>query len=110
MLEFVAMIAKAGHEEFFDGYALLPNCEGVLKKKVELYNALPITDDLYELVKVLDSKICDQMVDKQYANIVKVSSCNRQNLRDELLAVVKQHEDKCWKNRKLILVKSSREV
>ncbi|MCQ2147282.1 MAG: hypothetical protein MJZ16_07180 [Bacteroidales bacterium] len=92
------MIVAAGHQEFFDKYALLPNREGTLMLRQNLRNAQSITKDLYDLVKKLDSTICTKFVDEGYADIVDLTAYSRTNLRDELNAVVKKHEDESWNN------------
>ena len=94
------MIVAAGHSEFFEKYALLPNREGVLMKRSELRNATPIVKDLYQLVKALDSNICTKMVDEEYADIIELTPYNRTHLREELNSSVKKKEDECWKDAK----------
>lgn len=92
------IIVNAKHTEFFDSYALIPNREGVLKVRESLRDAKYINADLYKLVFAIDSKICDKMVDVDFANIIKLTPYNRQHLREELNALVKKVEDETWKD------------
>lgn len=93
------MIVDAGKSDaFFDKYALIPNREGMLRKRNELRDAQPVVKDLYALVRNLNTSICDKMVDEAYADIVSLTSYSRTDLREELNATVKAKEDECWKN------------
>ncbi len=96
--DFLKMIVDSGHTEFFEKYALLPNREGMPMKRGELRDAKPITADLYELVKSIDSKICSKMVAKEYADIIELTPYSRTNLREELNSSVKRMEDEYWRN------------
>jgi len=96
--DMLQMIVAAGHSDFFDKYALLPNREGILMKRGELRDAKPIVTDLYNLVKNLNCNICIKFVHENYADIIDLTSYNRTNLREELNATVKSKEDECWKN------------
>ena len=78
------MLVKTNHQEFFDRYALLPNRENVLKKRGELRDASPITEDLYGLVVKLDHEICDKFVNPAFKDIVELSPYTRADLRSEL--------------------------
>lgn len=98
--EMLEMIVAAGHSDFFEKYALLPNREGTLMKRSELRNATPIVKDLYLLVKALDPNICTKMVDEEYADIIELTPYNRTHLREELNSSVKKKEDECWNNAK----------
>lgn len=91
------MIVDAKHTEYFDKYALIPNREGVLKVRENLRDAAAISADLYKLVFAMDSKICEKMVNVEYADIIKLTPYNRQHLREELNALVKKEEDANWK-------------
>lgn len=94
------MIVAAGHSEFFEKYALLPNREGTLMKRSELWNAAPIVKELYDLVKALDPDICTKMIDENYADIIDLPLYSRENLREELKTTVTRKEDENWKSRK----------
>lgn len=96
--EMLEMLVAAGHSDFFEKYALLPNREGVLMTRSELRNAEPIVKDLYNLVKALDYNICMKMVDEDYADIIELTPYNRTNLREELNSSIKRKEDEYWKN------------
>lgn len=96
--DMLQMIVAAGHSDFFDKYALLPNREGILMKRGELRDAKPIVTDLYNLVKKLDCNICAKFVHEDYADIIDLTSYNRANLREELNEIVKSKEYECWKN------------
>lgn len=98
LLEMLNMIVDAGHTDFFERYALLPNREKVLMTRGDLRDARSITKDLYELVKAFDAKICTQMVHTEFADIVELTAYNRQNLREELNSAVKEKENECWGN------------
>lgn len=94
MLKFV--VEATNSEELFEKYALLPNREGILKRKGELRDAKPIVPELYSLVKNLAPSICIKMVDESFADIISLTVYGRNNLRDELNAEVKKKEDECW--------------
>lgn len=96
--DMLQMIVAAGHSDFFDKYALLPNREGTLMKRGELRDAKPIVTDLYNLVKNFNYNICTKFIHEDYADIVDLTNYNRTNLREELNATVKSKEDECWKN------------
>ncbi len=94
----LSLVVEAGHTEYFEKFALLPNREGVLMTRSQLHNAAPITKDLYVLVKALNPAICSKMVDEEYADVVELSTYDRQNLRDELNSTIEAKETEYWKN------------
>lgn len=96
--DMLQLIVDAGQSDFFEKYALIPNREGVLRKRSDLRDAKPIVKDLYDLVKSLNSAICEKMVDEDYADIVSLTKYTRSDLREELNAIIKAKEDECWKN------------
>lgn len=98
LLDMLKMLVEAGATSFFERYELIPNREGVLKKRDDLRDARAIPDKLYALVKALDEKICAKMVDTEYQDIIKLNPYNRQNLREELNGVVKAKENECWRD------------
>lgn len=98
LFDMLKMIVEVGHTDYFEKYTLLPNRDKVLMKRDDLRDAKPITCDLYELVKLLDASICLKMVDTDYSDIIKLTTYNRQNLREELNSVIKKKEDECWKD------------
>lgn len=98
LFDMLTMLVDAGATSFFEKYELLPNREGVLKKRDDLCDARAIPDKLYELVKAVDENICFKMVDTEYQDIIKLNAYNRQNLREELNGVVKAKENECWRD------------
>ena len=98
LFDMLTMLVDAGATSFFEKYELLPNREGVLKKRDDLCDARAIPAKLYELVKALDGNICVKMVDTEYQDIIKLNAYNRQNLREELNGVVKAKENECWRD------------
>lgn len=96
--DMLQLIVDAGQSDFFEKYALIPNREGVLRKRSDLRDAKPIVKDLYDLVKSLNPAICEKMVDEDYADIVSLTKYTRSNLREELNAIIKTKEDECWRN------------
>lgn len=98
LLDMLEMLVEAGATSFFEKYELIPNREGVLKKRDDLRDARAIPDRLYALIKALDESICVKMVDPVYQDIIKLTPYNRQNLREELNGVVKAKENECWRD------------
>lgn len=98
LFDMLTMLVDAGATSFFEKYELLPNREGVLKKRDDLCDARAIPDKLYELVKAVDENICFKMIDTEYQDIIKLNAYNRQNLREELNGVVKAKENECWRD------------
>ena len=98
LFDMLNMLVAAEATAFFDKYALIPNREGVLKKRDDLCDARAIPSKLYKLVKAVDENICIKMVDEEYQDIIKLNSYNRQNLREELNGVVKAMENQCWRD------------
>lgn len=98
LLDMLEMLVEAGATSFFEKYELIPNREGVLKKRDDLRDARAIPTKLYALVKALDESICVKMVDPVYQDIIKLTPYNRQNLREELNGVVKAKENECWRD------------
>ena len=98
LFDMLNMLVAAGATSFFEKYELIPNREGILKKRDDLRDARAIPDKLYELVKALDETICVKMVDMEYQDIIKLNPYNRQNLREELNGVVKAKENECWRD------------
>ncbi len=98
LFDMLTMLVDAGATSFFEKYELLPNREGVLKKRDDLCDARAIPSKLYKLVKAVDENICIKMVDEEYQDIIKLNSYNRQNLREELNGVVKAKENQCWRD------------
>lgn len=98
LFDMLTMLVDAGATVFFEKYELLPNREGVLKKRDDLCDARAIPAKLYDLVKAVDEGICVKMVNTEYQDIIKLNSYNRQNLREELNGVVKVQENKCWRD------------
>lgn len=93
------MIVEAGaHEDFFEKYALIPNREGVLRKRNDLRDAQPIVKELYELVKAINPTICEKMVDESFADIVNLTDYTRMDLRNELNSFVESKEKQYWDN------------
>lgn len=98
LFDMLNMLVAAEATSFFEEYELIPNREGVLKKRDDLRDARAIPTNLYEMVKALDASICVKMVDPNYQDIIKLNSYNRQNLREELNGVVKGKENECWRD------------
>lgn len=98
LLDMLKMLVEAEATSFFEKYELIPNREGVLKKRDDLRDARAIPDKLYALVKALDESVCVKMVDTEYQDIIKLNPYNRQNLREELNGVVKAKENECWRD------------
>lgn len=96
--DMLQMIVDAEHTEYFEEYALIPNREGILKKRSELQDAKSIVKDLYDLINKLNPSICEKMVDEGYADIVQLTKYTRTNLREELNTTVNSIEDECWHN------------
>lgn len=96
LLDMLKMLVEAKATSFFENYELIPNREGVLRKRDDLCDARAISSELYRLVKAIDAKICEKMVDTEYQDIIKLTLYNRQNLRMELNEVVKAKEAECW--------------
>ena len=98
LLDMLKMLVETGGTAFFEKYELIPNREGILKKRDDLRDARAIPKVLYNLVKALDVRICVKMVDTAYQDIIKLNVYNRQNLREELNGVVKSKENECWRD------------
>ena len=98
LFDMLNMLVAAEATAFFDKYALIPNREGVLKKRDDLRDARAIPARLYELVKAVDESICVKMVDTEYQDIIKLTPYNRLNLREELNGAVKAKENECWRD------------
>ncbi len=98
LFDMLNMLVAAEATAFFDKYALIPNREGVLKKRDDLRDARAIPARLYELVKAVDKSICVKMVDTEYQDIIKLTPYNRLNLREELNGAVKAKENECWRD------------
>ena len=96
--DMLELIVSTGHLEYFDKYALIPNRENILMKRDSLRDARSIIQELYDLVRPLDAAICDKMVHTDYADIITLTMYTRQNLREELNAIVSKKQDECWKN------------
>lgn len=96
--DMLQMIVEAGHSEFFDKYALLPNREGVLMRRGELRDAKAIVPKLYNLVKDFNPIICKNFVHEDYADIIDLTTYGRKELKDDLNKTVEEKEDECWKN------------
>lgn len=98
LFEILKMLVVAEQTSYFEKYELLPNREGFLKKRDDLRDARSITETLYDLVKKVSTDICQKMVDTDYHDIIKLTTYNRQNLREELNDVVKAKENEYWKD------------
>lgn len=98
LFDILKMLVVADQTTFFEKYELIPNREGVLKKRDDLRDAKAITETLYDLVKNVSTDICQKMVDTDYQDIIKLTTYNRQNLREELNDIVKAKENEYWKD------------
>lgn len=93
---FLAFLNDSGNSGFLDTYKLLPNREGILKKKGDLCHGDFMTSSMYDLTKGLMGSDVDKMIDTEYNTITTVASYSGDDLQKAITQTISQ-----WRNKVL---------
>lgn len=83
---FLKLMKDSGNVDVMKNYALLPNREGDLHKKNELYHAAFMTNDVYELVKVVMGEDSKKIYDTAFLDVCEVYPYSQTDLQRAISA------------------------
>ena len=78
---FLKLMKDSGNEAVMKDYALLPNRAGELRKKSELYHAVFMTSEVYELVRVVMGDDSKKLYDPAYLDVCEVNPYSQSDLQ-----------------------------
>lgn len=93
---FLVLLNAIDKSEYMKKYSLIPNRVKSLRKTEDLRNGSQITNDLYNVAYPLLGAKLDLLVDPDYADVYKLVNYTRENLRDDVTALISQ-----WRASKL---------
>lgn len=93
---FLMFLKDSGNEKLMDEYALLPNRKGDLRLRNALCYGDFVTDEVYELVKIIMGDDDAKMFDPEYLDVCTVSTYTKNDLQKAIGNTVQQ-----WRNQTL---------
>lgn len=93
---FLMFLKDSGNEKLMDEYALLPNRKGDLRLRNALCYGDFVTDEVYELVKIIMGDDDAKMFDPEYLDVCTVSPYTKNDLQKAIGNTVQQ-----WRNQTL---------
>ncbi len=78
---FLKLMKDSGNEAVMKDYALLPNRAGELRKQSELYHAVFMTSEVYELVRVVMGDDSKKLYDPAYLDVCEVNPYSQSDLQ-----------------------------
>lgn len=85
---FLMLLKDSGNEKFLDDYPLLPNRNGKLRKKTELYHGDFLTKEIYDLVKGVMGDDADKIFDTAYLDVCDVNLFSKTDLRNVITSTM----------------------
>lgn len=93
---FLTLMKDSGNEKVFDDYALFPNRNGVLKYKKELNHGDFLTQEVYDLVKVVMGEASEKIADPAFLDICSFGKYKEKDLQSAIATTIG-----LWRNQKL---------
>lgn len=81
---FDMFVKESSNVALFDTFPLIPNREGILTKKSQLFDAIAIPDWLYNISKKLVEEKTSKFVHEHFSDIINISSFSRNDLRSAI--------------------------
>lgn len=85
---FLKLMKDSGNADVMKDYALLPNRAGDLRKKSELYHAAFMTNEVYELVKVVMGDDSKKIYDTAFLDVCEVNPYRQSDLQRAISATM----------------------
>lgn len=85
---FLMLMRDSGNAEVMKEYALLPNRDGELRKRGELYHAAFMTSEVYELVKGVMGDDSKKIYDTAYLDVCEVNSYSQSDLQRAIVSTM----------------------
>lgn len=93
---FLILLKDSGNEKVFDDYPLFPNRNGILKFKKELNHGNFLSQEVFDLVKVVMGNASENIVDPTYLDICCFSKYTEKDLQSAIATTIG-----IWRNQKL---------
>lgn len=84
LFDFLKLLTDSGNGNALEDYPLLPNWKGDLRTRKSLYYGEFMTEDVYELVKVMMGDEADKMYDPEYNKIISVNPYSEADLQKDI--------------------------
>lgn len=85
---FLKLMKDSGNADVMKDYALLPNRAGDLRKKTELYHAAFMTNEVFELVKVVMGEDSKKIYDTAFLDVCEVNPYSQSDLQRAISATM----------------------
>ena len=85
---FLKLMKDSDNAAVMENYALLPNREGELRKKSELYHAAFMTPEVYELVKIVMGDDSKKIYDTTYLDVCEVNPYSQSDLQKAITSTM----------------------
>ena len=85
---FLTMMKDGGNAKVMEEYSLLPNRQGKLRKKNELYDAAFMSANIYNLVKMLMGDESDKIIDTSFLDICEVNTYSTTDLQRAITSTI----------------------
>lgn len=93
---FLMLMKESGNSKVMDEYPLLPNREGKLYKRLDLYYGEFLTDDVYQLVKEVMGDKADKMYAPSFLDVCLVNDYSTIGLQKDIAYTMN-----IWRNKTL---------
>lgn len=95
---FLKLMKDSNNAAVMENYALLPNREGELRKKRELYHAAFMTPEVYELVKIVMGDDSKKIYDTNYLDVCEVNPYSQSDLQKAIASTMSNWRTSTLKN------------
>lgn len=90
---FLSLLQESGNSKVMETYPIVPNREGLLCRKNELCNAIFMTKEKYNIVKIVMGDDVNKMIDPDYLDVCSVSDYTISDLQKSITSTINR-----WRN------------